>query len=504
MKAVIFTRVSSASQEDGVSLDAQEAKLKEYCEDKRMNVIQGYRVVESSTVGERKKFKEALHFIEKQKEPIALVVHSIDRLLRGFKEYGQLQTLIDAGKMEIHAYNERLILLKDSPLAVRMQFDMMVLGAKMYVGMARDHIIKARDYKLDQGEVIGHVPVGYLNYRDPTTKKATVIVDSERAFLVKRLFQEYSTGTVTLGELTAKAKQWGLTSHRAKKPLSKASIAKMIKNPFYKGEMLIKEKFYPHVYSVLIDSVLFDKCQRVGQASSNKYKTDESMQQRSKKPFVFRGLIRCAHCGCQISSDIKKGQYIYLFCSKAKGKEVCQGRRIREEKALEVVESVLNDIRIPEPLIKAIHERLKAQYDVERGDILVMTRQLQKRYSEIDPKLDRLLNLFLDGSITEEAYDKKRHELNKEKQDTALQLSELTDGGIEFQESFVTLLKVVSKAADLFKSSKVEQKRKILKFVFSNLYLEGENISYELNKPFNKLVTMASCQDWWSIGDSNS
>ncbi len=53
-------------------------------------------------------------------------------------------------------------------------------------------------------------------------------------------------------------------------------------------------------------------------------------------------------------------------------------------------------------------------------------------------------------------------------------------------------------------SSTVEQKRKILSFVFSNLYLEGENIRYELNKPFDKLVNMVGCKDWWSIGDSNS
>ena len=83
-QAVLFTRVSSLSQEDGVSLDAQHAKLIDYCTAKRYEVIETYRLVESSTRGKRKHFLEALQFIERQKEQTVLVVYSTDRLLRGF------------------------------------------------------------------------------------------------------------------------------------------------------------------------------------------------------------------------------------------------------------------------------------------------------------------------------------------------------------------------------------------------------------------------------------
>jgi hypothetical protein len=49
MKAVIFTRVSSVGQEDGVSLDAQEAKLLDYCREKSLDILETFRVVESLT-----------------------------------------------------------------------------------------------------------------------------------------------------------------------------------------------------------------------------------------------------------------------------------------------------------------------------------------------------------------------------------------------------------------------------------------------------------------------
>ena len=504
MKAVIFTRVSSVGQEDGVSLDAQEAKLQEYCREKGFTIVESFRVVESSTRGDRKQFHKALQLIEKQKGQTAFVVHSIDRLMRGFKEYGAIDALINQNKLEIHSYNERLILNKNTSWTDHVQFDFSIIAAKMYVGQLRQHVLKAMDYKLEHGEVVGRVPIGYKNYRNPDTHKASVIVDDERAFVVKRLFQEYSSGTYTYSEITDKAAKWGLKAKKSQKPLTKAAIAKMLQNPFYKGEMLINGKLHPHIYSVLIEPVLFDKCQKVRSRSNPKNAIEEKVDQRSKKPFVFRGLMRCKQCGCQISSDIKKGRYIYLFCTRAKGKDKCEGVRLREEVVLLEVERVLSRIVIPEPLIVQIHERLKAQYSQERDQIRATEKTLQKQFNDVAKQLDRLLDLFLAGSITQDAYDKKRLQIEQEKQSIAERLVAATEDDAAFRDSFVTLLRVVSRTAETFKSSKVEQKRKIINFVFSNLWLEGKKVGYELNRPFDKLIALQDNKVWWSIGDSNS
>lgn len=503
MKAVIFTRVSSAGQEDGVSLDAQEAKVHEYCREKDLEVLEAFRVVESSTRGNRKEFHNALKLIAKQKKRTALVVHSIDRLLRGFKEYGIIQTLIEDDLLEIHAYNERLIINKNTPWTEQLQFDFSILGAKLYVGQIRAHVNKAIEFKLSKGEIVGNVPVGYLNSRDSDTRKSTVILDDQRAFLVKRMFQEYATGTVSLSELTKIVERWGLKSPRTGKAFTRAAMSNIIKNPFYYGQMVVRGKLYPHAYPKLIDKSLFDRCQLILESMTSKKVAKNGRKLQSKKPFIFRGLIRCAQCGCQISSDIKKGKYIYLACSKAKGKDVCQSGRIREEVALEVVERVLSRIVIPESLITKIEQKLKRQYDLERADILRMAEQLQKQLNDIEVRLDRLLNLYLDKSITQDIYDKKRLQLQAEKQSIGQQLMDNFEDDSEFRNSFVTLLQVISRAARTFKSSKVEQKRKILGLVFSNLFLDGREIGYELNRPFNKLVKMSESKEWWAILESN-
>lgn len=70
MKAVILIRVSGKSQEDNHSLAAQKDKLVQYCKDKNFDDVKVFRIVESSSKGERKKFKEMIQWINEQDELI--------------------------------------------------------------------------------------------------------------------------------------------------------------------------------------------------------------------------------------------------------------------------------------------------------------------------------------------------------------------------------------------------------------------------------------------------
>ena len=48
----------------------------------------------------------------------------------------------------------------------------------------------------------------------------------------------------------------------------------------------------------------------------------------------------------------------------------------------------------------------------------------------------------------------------------------------------------------MFKSSEVEEKRQLIKLVLSNPRVNGENIDYEAQKPFDMLLNCADRQDW--------
>ena len=54
-------------------------------------------------------------------------------------------------------------------------------------------------------------------------------------------------------------------------------------------------------------------------------------------------------------------------------------------------------------------------------------------------------------------------------------------------------------AYDLFESSKIEQKRKLINYVFSNLELKGATLRYSLKKPFDLMVDCTTHSEWQGL-----
>jgi site-specific DNA recombinase len=58
---------------------------------------------------------------------------------------------------------------------------------------------------------------------------------------------------------------------------------------------------------------------------------------------------------------------------------------------------------------------------------------------------------------------------------------------------------VASRAAEIFDRSKIEQKRELVAFVFSNLRLSGKKLEFSLRSPFDLMVNRADHTSW--LGD---
>ena len=91
---------------------------------------------------------------------------------------------------------------------------------------------------------------------------------------------------------------------------------------FFHGIMIVKGKSYPHRYPTIISQTLFEKVQQV-KASYNK-----KPFKFAGKPYIYRGLIRCAHCGLAITPEKHKGN-VYYHCTQYNGKH--GAKWLREE-----------------------------------------------------------------------------------------------------------------------------------------------------------------------------
>lgn len=60
------------------------------------------------------------------------------------------------------------------------------------------------------------------------------------------------------------------------------------------------------------------------------------------------------------------------------------------------------------------------------------------------------------------------------------------------------LLEVISRINELYKSSEIDRKRKILKLVFPNFWLDGLNLNYDIKKTFEVFLKGSCCLLNWA------
>ena len=73
----------------------------------------------------------------------------------------------------------------------------------------------------------------------------------------------------------------------------------------------------------------------------------------------------------------------------------------------------------------------------------------------------------------------------------------------QFKDALCKVIGLAAKSYDLFESSKTDEKRGLLGFVFLNLKLEGPTLRYDLRKPFDQLAKLPNNPEWRPLRDSN-
>jgi hypothetical protein len=316
------------------------------------------------------------------------------------------------------------------------------------------------------------------------------MIDEGRCFFIKKIFQEYSTGVYSLGDITKMAESWGLCNKTLKKgKISKSQIHNIIKNKFYYGIMTTKGVEVRHSYPKLVDEATYYRCQAVlAKANKTPFKYAE-------KPFIFRGMVTCAKCGCSFSSYEKKG-HVYLRPTKSKGE--CDCKPIKEEFALKAVKGIFKSLYIPQQLLEEMKEGIKQICEGHADYQLSEFEALSKEFKDIERQKSKLLDLLLaeKQSITQDIYDKKMQELQQRQYEISNKIEGQVEDDKVFQITLKSLLALCSNSYDIFESSQVDQKRKLMSFLLANLQVKDGIVCYSLRKPFDELVNIAKNECW--------
>lgn len=355
----LYARKSSESEERQIlSIESQIKEMLQLAEREGLDVVDIRRESHSAKdSGQRPVFKEILEDIAKEKFN-GILTWAPDRLSRNAGDLGSLVDLMDQKLLlSIRTYGQTF---NNSP---NEKFLLMILcsQAKLENDNKSINVKRGLRTKCEMGLRPGVPPVGYINERH-MDRKCHAIIDSERAPIIKKMFEKVAYEKWSGRKLYNWLKfDINFRTANGKKGIALGNIYLILQNPFYYGvfEYPLKSgNWYTGKHEPIIDKALFDMVQQ--QIKSQVIKSEG-------KEFAFTKLMTCGLCGSGISADekfkkLKNGtvnRRVYYFCNKSKDRN-CKCGYINEDDLLKQFEHLIDNINLDEIGIK---EKIKVEIE---------------------------------------------------------------------------------------------------------------------------------------------
>ncbi len=473
--AIKYGRVSSKEQEkEGFSIPAQWKLLDQYAISEGLRVVRDFVDVETAKKPGRPGFDEMVKFLRRSSVRV-LLVEKTDRLYRNLKDYVTMDEL----DLEIHFVKESVVLSKDSRSSEKFMHGIKVLMAKNYIDNLSEETKKGMLEKAEQSIYPSFAPLGYRNVMGPNGKRV-IEPEPDIAPIITQIFRWYASGECSIIEVTDRARQRGLVSRGAKKPISKSNIHKLLRKRVYTGDFDWNGKTYRGSHQPLISTELFDRVQEI---LDGRY---TSKQKAAKHEFAFSGLVNCGHCGCALVAERKKGKYVYYHCTGNKGK--CQEPYAREEILEECFADLLKGLVFDDDVMDWVTEALHQSHGDQKKFREAAIARLQAEQTKLQNRLDKLYEDRLDGVIDAALFERKTREWRQTQAGLTEQIAQHEDANHDYFEDGVRLLELSNKAYFLFKKQNPREKRKLLNFMCSNSTWKDRTLTATFRQPFDTLA----------------
>lgn len=308
-KAVIYLRVSTKEQEeDGYSLEVQENTSLKYAKNNNLEIVKLWKCSESAWgKTERKVFNKMIELVKFREDIKHIIFYSPDRMTRNIKDnetikelrekYGKVIHFCQTGEKEEGKLTSSNEMFSD----IRTSFN------KFFSNFISEKTAPAMAQKASNGIYPSNTPIGYINNK----LNKTIEIYIPRAQLIKEMFYKLASGNYSMNTLSDYLFKQGLRSKVYNRKVGRATLYRIIKNPFYYGEFYWSGVLYKGTHEPLITKELWEKANEILTGNRKPY----IMGQR----FAFSKLLICEKCGCNILGEIHKGRYIYYRCSFSRG-----------------------------------------------------------------------------------------------------------------------------------------------------------------------------------------
>jgi hypothetical protein len=125
----------------------------------------------------------------------------------------------------------------------------------------------------------------------------------------------------------------------------------------------------------------------------------------------------------------------------------------------------------------------------------------------VQNRISRLVDSHLDGKIDGEIYEQKLNEYKKRQQEIVSLMATHVDADKASLITVKTVLDLTKRAKEIYESSKVDEKRQVLNFLFSNLEMKDKKAIITLREPFDRLIAVSDhpmCRRRWDSNPRNA
>lgn len=392
---ILYTRVSTDEQADGLGREAQERYLRAYC------CNHGYNIV-----GDEQPYKEdysAKHYDLKRPELKRVYEYcrkhrgQVDKVL--FLRWDRFSRNVEFAFTYKRKFHDELgVEINAIEAPVDFSRPDWALLLSMYCGTAHSEDNKIAERTKDgnhehlmRGEWTGKAPRGYKNVR-VAKHQCWVEIDKDKAPAIRKAFHEIAKGLETPTRI----------KKRLCPNIPDSSFFDMLRNPFYMGVIRVpaykndKEQYVKGKHEALIDRATFERVQDMINAKGKK---KPRLAGKGINPELYlRKFLSCPVCGHRLTGATTTGnggKYTYYFCNydhkhlNKRAEDVNEGfvkyvSRLKPNKAvLELYNEILMDVR---------GEKVKEN----RSD----ADKLEAELLRIQERAVKIKNLFYDGQIT--------------------------------------------------------------------------------------------------------
>lgn len=299
------------------------------------------------------------------------------------------------------------------------------------------HVTLGIEMKMKRGEMIGNQ--GAYGY-DYSKESKNINVNQEQVPIVEYIFNRYCKG-VGAKTIARELTQMKVISPKGYDKWSESTVLGIIKNPIYKGDLLMgktyttdpithkrvrnygeKNQYYvKNHHEAIIEEEVWNNAQAILRKRSE-IKNGGRMKGNYSRKYAFSSRLFCGHCGSVISrrcwaSGTKNEKRVWqcMQASKNGMKNCPNSKSIREE----VLQKCFVDAyellcRNDSEVIDKFMQKIKNTVKNSSNETLI--KNLNKKIDELDKKMSMLVDLHIEGNIDEKVYLSKKQDLDRKKE----------------------------------------------------------------------------------------